>query len=944
LHDPRGFLWVGSVTALARFDGERFTNYGPADGLDVGTGVNHLTIGPGGELWIATNGSGIYRFDVMTTEAASRFTHLRIGGGRPSNRVNTMAVGPDGRIWAGTDAGLFVGTSQEEFRRLTLPVPPQYAQETLHIASLFMKGSTMWVGGPTGAFRCDLTGTRCDAEASGVRFLAPDSNGHLWAVRGTGVERWELDDHGLVVRRLALGGSDWQARRMIRTSGGMLMITEDRRIVATDGRTEQVLYASPDASRLNDIEEDASGNLWVATNAGLMAIRRQGVTLFTSHRDLREPYLGALVRGRLGLPPYVANADGSLHMIDGSTVTSARMLRPAGHGRSLWPDSSLRLDGDGDAWLGTGQGLFRFSKPAFSATQVVEATAARKFTTADGLAGNHIAEVFADSNGDVWIANVPSASGTLSVLRHSTARVEKLGVEHGLSTSSQLGGFVEDRQGTVWARLREGGIVRIRDDRVTVFTDPRLPPLVSSLFFDHKGSLWVGGSDSVWRVDDPAAEMIQPAPVLTGLGSTVTALGEDQAGLIFVGTLGGLLAFNPADRRVKRYSSFDGLPRGGVDAIAEGTDGAQLLISGRTLTRLQSWERSQPAAPRCVVTAIRAGGQPIPLPAIGLEHVDGLEVQPSQNQVEIELVGLSPRLGEPLAYEYRIPGVSEAWARAAERRVAFAGLASGHYDFEARVVGADASAPSPVATVKFRVLPPWYRRWWFLCLAGAATALLTYAAHRARLAQAVRTERLRSRIATDLHDDIGSSLSQIAILAEVARRRAGVSEPGVAEPLASIATTSRDLVDAMSDIVWAVNPRTDALSDLTRRMHRFAEETLGGADIALTFSAPPEDVDLKIGADLRREIYLMLKESVNNIARHSGASKAVVELTLGRHELRLVIADNGQGFDPGARADGNGIASMRKRAAAFGGVWTIDSAAGQGTRVSLIANLRRQVL
>jgi signal transduction histidine kinase len=147
----------------------------------------------------------------------------------------------------------------------------------------------------------------------------------------------------------------------------------------------------------------------------------------------------------------------------------------------------------------------------------------------------------------------------------------------------------------------------------------------------------------------------------------------------------------------------------------------------------------------------------------------------------------------------------------------------------------------------------------------------------------------------------------------------------------------------MSDIVWAVNPRTDSLSDLVRRMHRFAAETLGGANIALTFSAPPADDDLKLGADVRRELYLILKESVNNIARHSGATEARVELALTRSELRLTIWDNGRGFDPNVPADGNGVESMRKRAAAFGAAFTIDSAAGRGTRVSLTANMRRSL-
>jgi signal transduction histidine kinase len=281
--------------------------------------------------------------------------------------------------------------------------------------------------------------------------------------------------------------------------------------------------------------------------------------------------------------------------------------------------------------------------------------------------------------------------------------------------------------------------------------------------------------------------------------------------------------------------------------------------------------------------------------------------------------------------------MSDDWIRTAQRRATYAGLAAGRYTFEVRASGAEASSQSTPARVTFTVLPPWYRRWWFLTVALTAILLVAYAGPRARLASAVRSERLRSRIATDLHDDIGSSLSQIASLAEVAKRRAGSDDPAVVEPLASIAATSRDLVEAMSDIVWAVNPHTDSLSDLTHRMRRFAQETLGGADIALTFSAPPDHVDLKMGADLRRELYLILKESVNNIARHSGATAAAIDLSLAGRVLRLVISDDGRGFDPDGAFEGHGIASMRKRAGAFGGQLTIQSRPGRGTIVSLVA-------
>jgi signal transduction histidine kinase len=378
-----------------------------------------------------------------------------------------------------------------------------------------------------------------------------------------------------------------------------------------------------------------------------------------------------------------------------------------------------------------------------------------------------------------------------------------------------------------------------------------------------------------------------------------------------------------------------------VDTLLAAPDGALLAIASRTVARLTpSIAIGSSVPPHCVLSGVSIGGRPLAVPESGLDRIDGLDVPPAQNQIEIEFLALSRRLGERLDYEYRLPRVTDEWTHATQRRVTYAGLAPGRYTFEVRAA-ADGTTASPAATVAFRVLPPWYRRWWFLTTVAAATLLFVYAAHRTRLAQALRTERLRSRIATDLHDDIGSSLSQIAILAEVARRRAGDAAPHVAEPLASIATTSRDLVDAMSDIVWAVNPRTDTLSDLTNRMHRFAEETLGGADIALKFTAPQSDLELKLGADLRRELYLILKESVNNIARHSGAAEAVVELTFAHHELRLAISDNGRGFDPSASVDGNGIASMKKRAAAFGGLFEIESASGRGTRVSLRADVRR---
>jgi len=197
-------------------------------------------------------------------------------------------------------------------------------------------------------------------------------------------------------------------------------------------------------------------------------------------------------------------------------------------------------------------------------------------------------------------------------------------------------------------------------------------------------------------------------------------------------------------------------------------------------------------------------------------------------------------------------------------------------------------------------------------------------------------ERVRRRIATDLHDDIGSSLTQISILSEVLRQRLGAEQAAAAsEPLDLIATASRELVDSMSDIVWAINPQKDHLSDLTQRMRRFAADSLTARNIRFQLSLPETGEDMPLGANLRREVFLIFKESVNNMVKHSGCSEAWLELSFTDGMLRLSLRDNGRGFDPTRESEGHVLLSMRERAEGIGGKLAIQSQLNAGTLVQL---------
>jgi hypothetical protein len=224
--------------------------------------------------------------------------------------------------------------------------------------------------------------------------------------------------------------------------------------------------------------------------------------------------------------------------------------------------------------------------------------------------------------------------------------------------------------------------------------------------------------------------------------------------------------------------------------------------------------------PPVLVTGLSAGGVAQAVSDLGQSTLTGLRFP--QVPLRLDYVGLGFQPGGALRYRYMLDGADHDWSAPTDQRtVIYANLSPGDYRFRVRALAADGASlppPSPQsgpqpATVEFTILPPVWRTWWFLMAWGTAASLLVYALHRYRLAQVLAVANVRTRIATDLHDDIGASLSQIAVLSEVARRGAGKEFLNGA-PLQEIAGISRELVDSMSDIVWAINPEHDRLSNL----------------------------------------------------------------------------------------------------------------------------------
>jgi signal transduction histidine kinase len=217
-------------------------------------------------------------------------------------------------------------------------------------------------------------------------------------------------------------------------------------------------------------------------------------------------------------------------------------------------------------------------------------------------------------------------------------------------------------------------------------------------------------------------------------------------------------------------------------------------------------------------------------------------------------------------------------------------------------------------------------------------ALAAFLVHRQGVRHAVAVERVRTRLATDLHDDVGSSLARISILSEVGRRDLDPAGE-TARLFSEIGETSRGVIDALGDAIWSIDPRHDDLQSLADRLRHFATDLLEGSGIACRIEVPVDAAAVDLPAEPRRHLFLLLKEALTNAARHSDAKSVTVGFRLEDRTLSVEVADDGAGFDAAARntpeAEGRGLENMRTRAAALGGRLEITSAPGNGTRLSV---------
>ncbi len=475
----------------------------------------------------------------------------------------------------------------------------------------------------------------------------------------------------------------------------------------------------------------------------------------------------------------------------------------------------------------------------------------------------------------------------------------------------------KDLGGALWLGFETQGIARRRSDGRFEYFDPNAGwpgGRIRSAHRDAKGRLWFASSTGLWRLDDPTAArpVFRRYTPAEGLSSfTIHSLTTDRQGRVYAGTGLGVDRFDPDSGRIERLSPSDGFPSGLVQAAYCDREGGIWFATRHGLVRLipAATRRSEKEA-SARITSIKVRGVDRSLAAAGETDLAGLVLRPGEDQIEFAFTVPQFRASEERRYQYRLEGVrSSAWSPlSTARSVNFVSLAPGSYRFLVRATAANGfTTPAALA---FRIRPPFWLTWWFDAGMAMLLAAVVYAVYRYRMQMALEREHLRMRIATDLHDDIGSSLSRIAIWSEVASREAERSAGKLVLPLTRIGDVSREMIDSMSDIVWAVNPKFDRLADLASRMRRYVSDLSAGSNIPISFTAQGIDSEVAVGPELRRQVFLVLKEALNNVLRHSKCTQCTATLSTDSGWIILQVCDEGKGFDAAVPRFGNGLDNM----------------------------------
>lgn len=939
---PDGYLWISTLDGLVRFDGSVFKTYRAGDTPELGTGrIRFMFSGKDGTLWFSTQEGGLIHL------IQGHFLPLPLPEFRGLRPATTqLAEDGAGTLWFSTEDGSVYNWERGQAKLIST----NWCSRDTNTIQLRADGQgQVWAANDQGLYRVSNNGLSSikKSDSSNFRLFCPSRNGGWWLQNGTKIGLWRenrwrylfdspvgtnillgcgLEDHTgcLWLGSSGAGVFRWNAE------GNRIQLTR------TNGLSSDLIRA---------ICEDTEGNIWLGTEGG--GLDRLHMPLFSVY-GTAQGFVSDRITG-------VSEGPGGILWIAMDNFGVSRFENDSASlvvsGKSMPRIASVLADHRGRVWIGTHhEGVFRLENGEL-----------QPFAT-NSAGGKTTRCLFEDKNNDVWIGQY----NTTNLIRVHNDDVSIIPLPK-TSPPVDIRVMAEEASGVLWIGTDGSGLFRLQNNQFTHFDHENGlgSDFVWWLHPTPNGKLWIGTyGGGLTRLSNGRFITCNSAHGLTD--DVICTIADDGRGQFWFSSNRGIFRVAKAELeefaqgRISRihcvsYGKSDGLPtlecEGGSQSSGCRTlDGRLWFSTIRGLVSVNPKDATDitPLPPVHIETLLVDGRSPADSEATSTSDSQKILKIPA-GSTRYEFHYSAPCFGAPegLRFRHQLEGVDAEWVETGTQRMAsYNRLPSGDYTFRVQTCSREGFWNPQAASLTFTVSPFFWQTGWFIGLFlltfGGAVGWIVSAAlrrrhsHREQLLRHLNElERDRARIARDIHDDLGSSLTEITLLGALAVRE--TTKPAEArDQVLRIMNRAEDLARKLDETVWAVNPKNDSLRHLTTYLCQFAREFLDPTSIRFRLEISDEIPDAPLTAEIRHHIYLVTKEAFHNIVQHSKATEARLQINVVNNTFVIEIHDNGNGFDlEHPREGGNGLRNMKSRMNEIGGEFIVQSASGKGTTAIL---------
>ncbi len=981
LQTEDGFMWVATKDGLNRYDGQGFKvyKYNPADpGSLPENYVMSLYEDQDGLLWVGTWGGGLcsynadcdnfirYRADgekddfiqclsgddqhniwFGTTEGGlfclpasgekilSWSEKDTTGHYIPSKNITSIITGPDNWLWLGTwGNGLIRFNPQtSEYKRYSNASTDKISLSSDFIRSILNdRDSTLII--------CTFKGLNTMDLGSG-NIHKPDQFEQHYQEFATHTIACALKDNK---KRLWLGSYDYYGLALIQTnSKGSdtidLFVNEDDN------------PASISIDRIRCIYEDKKSNIWIGTENGLNKLPNYQPFRQYRHLPLRAYSIGGrVVSGFCSTGPgilWVGYGGGGFDKIDlhSDRITHFRSKSNDPNSLSNNDVTSMYTSGDGIIWISTMNGGLNQYDPVTGKFISYNINTNRPYS----VRSNWIQQVL-ETRGGLFLIGTNSG---LDLFDKKHARFhpfipELKDGEPVIPENIPVNALFEDSKGRIWISGWLYGLycLDLQEKSLTRYLpDPDEPGCITSnkiitVFEDSHNRLWFGTHSGGLCMLDENEQIFKSYTTNNGLPNDVVfGILEDKTGNLWISTMRGLARLNPLTSEIRVYDQLDGLINNQFNwrASFKNEDGTFFFggINGFISFRPEEI-RKDTIPPQVAITNFKVFNKETAIHQ-SFPTSKSIELKHNQNFFSVEFTALDMAPSQKHRYMYMLEGIDPEWVESGTRTTAFyTDIRHGAFRFLVKACNADDIWSEPVS-MDISVLPAWWNRLWVKILGLLSIFGIGILFTRLRLWHLLEIERIRLNIARDLHDEMGSNLSSISVDSQQLIRSKNLSKEEK-ELAGDIYRTTNETIDSIRDIIWFINPKNDGGENLIFKMRERAASVLAGKNWTFHVS---EDLKLdSLKLEVRRNIFLIFKESLTNVVRHSKATLCDIFLRKTGNELQIEISDNGKGFDVRDTKKQGGLQNIYYRAGKIHARVVLKSESGKGTSLSLFLPMK----